>query len=159
MYRVKHNLKFTILFALFLFSFVGIGKENLQILKFDKNAIVEIEGQIESIDIENWYGEKKENFIIMVQTKENEKLKVDFGCVGLYKKPLKIGDTVKVTGSKVIDKKETVILAVKINLNKDEITIRNKEGVPKWLGKSNNKTKKMRKKHFMYKMRKNMRRH
>lgn len=159
MLTVKFKIKAIIVFLFFLCPIVLMGKENLQILKFDKNSIVEIEGKIQNIETQNWYGTKKENFVIVLKDKNNESVKVDLGCTGLYKTSPKKNDSIKIVGSKVSYNNEIVILSVKVKMEKEEIIIRNENGVPLWLDNSSNKMKNKRKKIFMYKMRKNMRRH
>jgi hypothetical protein len=47
---------------------------------------------------------------------------------------VKEGDTLKVTGSKIIAKQRTMILGRKIEVNGHTLTLRNEQGFPAWRG-------------------------
>lgn len=152
--------KLVIITTLLSFLFINCfseNKETTKILKYEKNSEITVSGIIQEVRVEKWYGNKKENYIITMTDEKDNSLKIDLGCTNLYKNTPKPGDKILITGSKVKDNSSFIVLAKKVTINNNEIAVRNNSGVPNWGNSS--KMRNMRKKHFMYKMRKSMRRH
>jgi hypothetical protein len=152
-YTLQILLALTVLISGCSFAY---SNNQFQILRFDKETVVNIEGIITQIQKESWYDKKASNFVATVKTNKGKSFLVDLGCEKLYKTTPAINSSISVRGSKITYDNKTVILGITADINNTTITIRSKDGIPKWIKSKKNSS--LKKRRFFYKMRRNMRR-
>ena len=157
MKRISELLK--IFITILVLTGTHASGETLKILQFNPDSIVTIKGTITEIRESHWYSSSDVNLVCTLKQGNAFIHNIDIGDRSLYKESPKIGDTIELTGSKTISGNTHYVLGINAVLNNNKtINIRTETGIPSWSHSPASTLKKRRKKSFLYKMRKSMKR-